>query len=125
GGCPERNVDRPSRTAVCDPSPSSSAAWCCSSASPRWGWRPGGRAARSPRAGTGAAGSGRQALRRPGTGVACPRDTSLPPDQRATLLVDAMSLEQKIQQIAIYTIEGDPELEECVVAFANRTIIGI
>ncbi|HLT83591.1 MAG TPA: hypothetical protein VKZ83_05095 [Phototrophicaceae bacterium] len=36
-----------------------------------------------------------------------------------------MSLEQKIQQIAIYTIEGDPELEECVVAFANRTIIGI
>ncbi|MEE6283138.1 beta-glucosidase, partial [Georgenia sp. MJ170] len=39
-------------------------------------------------------------------------DTSLPPEQRATLLVDALTLDQKIQQIAVSRFleddEGDP-----------------
>ncbi len=52
-------------------------------------------------------------------------DPDLPPEQRATMLLEVMSLEQKIQQIAIREIEEDPELEECVLEFAQRTIVGI
>src|SRR5690625_3445274 len=68
-----------------------------------------------------------------GVGVSLPaaaqdhpwEDASLPPEQRATLLLEAMTLEEKIQQIGIYDDIDDPDLEECVEESTLRTVVGI
>src|SRR5690625_1023331 len=52
------------------------------------------------------------------------QDTSLSPEERTELLIDAMSLDQKISQLAI-TVHDDTELEECDEIATARTILPI
>src|SRR5690625_6664177 len=64
-----------------------------------------------------------------GVGVSLPaaaqdhpwQDTSLPPEQRAELLVDALSLDQKIQQIAVSRLLDDDEGEAVVFDMSGRS----
>src|SRR5690625_1781161 len=50
---------------------------------------------------------------------------SLPAEQRATLRLEALTLEEKIQQIGIYDGIDGPGLEECVEESTLRTVVGI